>query len=133
MSLEKDIHTALTQPLKTLDPIVAYTNATYTPVSGQEYYEETILPAEGASAGIGVHAQNRKQGVFQINCHAPKGQGRKAEDMIDVLGTLYKRGTDVSFNGVLVRINKAGRGSEGSSKDWFTIVFNVQYQSDVDN
>lgn len=104
-----DIRAALTAQLSTMTgvPAVAWENSSYTPVVGTPYLIPNVLWAEGSQAELGASGRNWERGIYQITCVYPAGAGTGAlNTMIGKLRDRFKRGTVLTYNGVIVTIRK---------------------------
>ena len=113
------IRAALEVALASLSPAIdsAYQNTTYKPVTGREYQEIYLLPAEPDNHSMGDGAR-QERGIFQVNLMYPKGQhplpaGMRAEMIQD----LFRRGASFSKDNVTVQIERTPEISGGREED----------------
>jgi hypothetical protein len=113
---------------------VAWENRDYTPAVGTRWYRATFLPGQSVAAAVGVDAQNRHVGLFQIDIIDPTGSGdmvtqTEAERII----ACYKRGTVLTYTGVSLICDRAYRLPANQEEDWFVIPVIVEYRADTAN
>lgn len=111
-----DIRAALEQRLTAMPgiPAVAWENKGYDPVKGVPFLAPSILWAESSQAEIGTEGRNWETGIFQITMNYPTNQGPgPTATMAGLIREWFKRGTELSANGVTVKIKKAYLGPVG--------------------
>ena len=113
---------------------IAWENKTFAPVAGTRWYRATFLPGMANAAAIGDGAQNRHYGLMQIDVCEPKNLGDVlAANEAERIATCYKRGTVLTYTGVLVRIERVYRGAAIPSDDWYMVPILIEYRADVPN
>lgn len=108
-----DIRAALEQRLAAMPglPAVTMENVGYVPVKGMPFLAPTILWAESSQAEIGTAGRNWETGIFQITGNYPSNQGPgPAATMAGLIREWFKRGTELNYNGVTVKIKKVYLG-----------------------
>ena len=138
VTLYIDIRAALTNHLKALPglPEVAYENKSYNPIVGQAYIRPALLWGESFQAEQGPNGRNWECGVYQLSCVCPADKG--AGPILVILGQLkdhFKRGTELSYNGVVVKIRKVHLSglpprSEGPN---YEIPLSISFYCQADN
>ena len=113
------IRAALESALASLTPAIdtAYQNTTYKPVTGREYQEVYLLPAEPDNQSLG-DGSRQERGIFQVNLMFPKGQhplpaGARAE----MIQALFRRGASFTKDDVTVQIERTPQIAGGSEED----------------
>lgn len=125
-----DISVALDTQLSTLSGSspIAWQNTNYTPAKGTLYLRPTNLPANVNQSGLGSGGYDNHSGIYQIDVFAPISEGRgDAEVKADAVADHFKRGTDLSYNGVTVRLGNVSRTSGVVVDDRYVISISVNY------
>ncbi len=136
--VEASIFTALHEHLSslTLSPAmpIAWPNVDYTP-GDDGYLRVDHLPNTTAQATLGTTGKNRHRGIFQIAVHWPKGQGRtKPTDAADSIIAWFKRGTSLTENGVIVRVDAPpSLGPSMVDGEFFMMPISVPYTAEANN
>jgi len=113
---------------------IAYTNTGYTPIEKTPYIAVDFLLAESFAASIGTNSKNRCPGIYQLTLNVDSGEGKaKVLEIINDLSVYFKRGNEIIYNGVKVRITKSYLGSYQETKSWFRQVLNIAFRSDIEN
>lgn len=130
---ENLIESALNAQLDSLGLPTSWENITFAPVIGVLWIRPTFMPGQARAAAIGVNAQDRITGIYQIDVFAPADEGVYAGgQQVSVIMTAYKRGTALVYSGVTVKINKVWRSTARPGTDWYQIPVIVEWQADVD-
>lgn len=130
------IRSALTARLQTLSglPSVAWENVPFTPTAGSMYLKPSFLPGEPVQAEIGTYGQNMHTGLYQISVFAPAGTGVASLNTLrDALCDHFKRGTELIYSGVTVRLIKAFPSPMMQETDWVHIPITVMWRAYADN
>lgn len=135
---QKDIEKALNSRMVeyvTAYPIdVDYPNVGYTPVVGTSYLRIDFLHGSTSQVELGTESDDRAVGIYQITLSVTPNKGSgEATTLITQLKEYFKRGTVASNNGLNVRITGFNLGSESSDGDWYRIVVNIPFRSDIEN
>lgn len=126
-----EIYSALRTRLATLSPAipVQWEGMSYLSSEGDPYLKTHLLPVEPRS-GVGANAVENYEGIFQITCVYPFGDGSgAAESAADSLVTLFKRGTSLTFNSTKVLLVKSWRGPAMPGDGIYQIPVSVRYQA----
>ena len=129
-----DISAALDVRLNTLSGSspIAWENIAYKPVKNTLYLRPTHLPAPTVQSGLGTAGIDEYLGIYQIDVFAMAGEGRgKAEAKVDLIADHFKRGTDLLYNGVYVRLGNVSRNSGLIDEDRFVISVTINYMAHV--
>jgi hypothetical protein len=129
-----DISAALDVRLNTLSGSspIAWENIAYKPVKSKLYLRPTHLPAPTVQSGLGTAGIDEYLGIYQIDVFAMAGEGRgKAEAKVDLIADHFKRGTDLLYNGVYVRLGNVSRNSGLIDEDRFVISVTINYMAHV--
>ncbi|MFW0776297.1 MAG: phage tail terminator-like protein [Rickettsiales bacterium] len=97
-----DIQAALDTQLATISgsPDIAWEHTVSSPDG--DYIRPTFLPGETVQACRGDDGQDLTNGIYQVDVFKVRGTGRSQQP--DVIATLFKRGTYLTYNGITVRI-----------------------------
>jgi hypothetical protein len=92
------------------------------------------LNQEAVAAAVGIGAQNRSVGVFQIDVFDPvcAGDGPSRTEAERIVA-VYKRGTILTNTGVSLIVEKAYRGPATTEGDWFQTPVIIEWRADVAN
>jgi hypothetical protein len=111
-------------------PPVAWENASYKPVEGVTFIRETILPSDTIQGSLGSTGYDQHLGVYQVDVFAPAGKGKgEAIQMADSIADHFKRGTDLTHNGVTVRLGNVSRRSGLRDGSWWIVPVSIRYSS----
>lgn len=135
MTVYNDIAAALDGRLNTLgsDPI-AWENLDFTPTIGTLYLRPNISPATTDNVGMADASSDDHAGFYQVSVFAPSGTGKfAATTKADEIETHFKRGTELTFNGIIVRVTGVSRSSGARDGSWFTIPVTINYRTIIRN
>ena len=106
-----DIASALDSQLNDLGELVSWENRHFTPpTDGTLYIRQTNLSGETTQADLGRDGQDYTIGIYQVDVIAPFGKGKAAlYAMSDQVADQFKRGTSLTYNGVVVRVRQVVR------------------------
>jgi hypothetical protein len=72
---------------------VAVPNIAFTPPANKQFFVLSFLPGEPEPSGMGTEAENRWNGVFQIDICSPVGKGEdEVNAKYEALSKLFERG-----------------------------------------
>lgn len=109
------------------DP-VAWPNTAYKPVKDTLYLRPNILPVTANQSGLGAAGLDTHTGIYQIDVFAAAGEGRSAAEVkADALSDHFKRGTDLTYNGLTVRLGNVSRSSGVTQDDRYVISLSINY------
>jgi hypothetical protein len=99
------------------------------------FLQATTLPAAAQAAGLGVNAQNRVDGVFQVSVWTPAETGRGAGlTYADQIATGFKRGTNLSTGNTRIVTTAVSRApSFVDDSGWFHTPVSVSFFAYTDN
>jgi hypothetical protein len=129
-----DIASSLDARLNTLagSAPIAWPNTVFKPTKGTLYLRANNLPAATEQAGLGTSGIDAHIGIYQVDVFAPLGKGRgTAEAKADAIANHFKRGTDLSYNGVAVRLGNVSRNAGITEDDRFVISVSINYMAHV--
>lgn len=130
------IRSALTARLQSLSglPSVAWENVPFTPTAGSMYLKPSFLPGEPVQAEIGTNGQNMHTGLYQISVFAPAGAGvASVNTMVNAICDHFKRMTELTYGGVMVRLIKSFPSPMMQETDWIQIPITVIWRAYADN
>lgn len=131
-----DIRAALTTRLQAMTglPAVAWEGKPYSRATGTTYIQPYVLIAEPTQAEIGLSGANRQAGVYHINVFIPAGAGIGAGlTLADTLCTWFKRGTQMTYNCIVVTSTKAFISPALTEPDWLQIPVQIRFNSLIPN
>lgn len=129
-----DIGAALDARLNSLSGSspIAWPNTAFRPTKGTLYLRANNLPAVTEQAGLGTNGIDVHEGIYQVDVYAPLGEGRgAAEAKADAVADHFKRGTDLLYNGVTVRLGDVSRNAGLTEDDRFVISISINYMAHV--
>lgn len=130
---ENLIESALNAQLDTLGLITSWENKRFDPGKGVLWIRPTFIPGKSKAAAIGMNAQDRIIGIYQIDVFAPADEGvYDGGQQVDAIQTAFKKGTALVYSGVTVKINRVWRSTGRPGTDWYQIPVIVEWQADVD-
>tara|TARA_R110000824_G_scaffold96537_4_gene231128 strand:+ start:5322 stop:5735 length:414 start_codon:yes stop_codon:yes gene_type:complete len=111
---------------------IAWENTVYTPIIGGNYFRPSILPASTEQAGLGSAGLDEHIGIYQVDVYTEAGKGRRgAEFNADAVADHFKRGTSLTYNGVVVRLGDTSRSAGIIDGDRFVISVSINYSAHV--
>ncbi len=113
---------------------VAFPNVNYEP-DPAGYLSVSHIPTETNQIDLGDTGQNRFTGVFQVSVHWPRGQGEvKAQERAASVSAHFKRGTDISQDGLAIRIISPPNVAAAIYEDEFVqLPVSISYRVDAAN
>lgn len=109
---------------------IAFPNVSFEPPQNKRWFELFVLSDSPNSVGIGEEAQNRWNGIFQINICTPLDKGVKESNAkYEWIAKLFKRGTCFGD----VEINKVYKATEVAADDCFKTVVRIEWTATIDN
>ena len=129
-----DISAALDDRLSSLtgSSPVAWQNTVFKPAKSTLYLRPSLLPVSSAQIGLGSAGLDEHSGIYQVDVYAPSGKGRsEAEVKADSVADHFKRGTDLTYNGVTVRLGDTSRNQGLMEDDRFVISVSINYSAHV--
>jgi Bacteriophage related domain of unknown function len=130
---ENLIESALNAKLDTLNLPTSWENKSFDPIIDTLWIRPTFIPGQSKAAAIGVNAQDRITGIYQVDVFAPADVGvYDGGQQVSAVMTAYKRGTALIYSGVTVKITKVWRSTARPGPDWYQIPVIVEWQADVD-
>jgi hypothetical protein len=81
---------------------VAFPNISFTPPENKQFFVLSFLPGEPEPAGMGTYAENRWNGIFQVDVYSPLGKGEdEVNAKYEALASLFERGA--CFDEVIIQ------------------------------
>lgn len=109
---------------------IAYPNVSFEPPQNKRWFELSFLADKPTPASIGEEAQNRWNGIFQIDICTPLAKGvDEANAKYEWIAKLFSRGACFGD----VEINSVYKAREGAEKDYYRTVVRVEWTADIDN
>jgi len=143
--IELDIKSGLMEQLNSF--IQAYpieikdTGISYDPDVSTPFLEVSVLYGEPNQVTFGSIAQNRYNGILQIDINIPSGQGEgKLKEILRAIEPFFRRGisithtTDLSEQ-VVIRVLKTYLSDNiyESKPNMYARILNIQWRCDLDN
>jgi hypothetical protein len=129
----KNINSALTKPIvdnSNFSIDWAFNNFNFEPSHGQPFGESFILPNQPSQSSLGANGTDLINGIFQINLNYPDGDGSgPIYDKIQEISAIYKSGTTLTYNGVVVRLESIGISPARNERGWYRIDLNIEWYS----
>lgn len=127
-----DMQAALDNRLNTLAGgyDIAWPNIPYEPEAGETYLRPTFLPAVTEQASMGTDGQDRTDGIYQVDVFTQAGSGRTA--IPDAVTDHFKRGTDLTYNGVTVRVRNVSVSPAIIDGSWQQVPVSIDFYSYTD-
>jgi hypothetical protein len=121
----------------TLSPVVpvAWPMVGYTP-GASPYIRPWLLPGTTTQVELGSEGHNRHTGIFQVSLFWPESSAgiRRPMEAAGAIARHFRRGLDISSDGVVVRIFSPPYTSPLQQEPgWSQIPVNVPYQCDTPN
>lgn len=127
---DKKIRAALESKLTDITdvPSIAYENVAFSPTTGQNYLEVRYVPVLRRPTVRGLNPQQRYDGVFQINCYVPEGDGPAAADTLakSVMET-YEATTKLTHDDQTVNIEYVERSQGFRDSPFYFVAVTVTW------
>ena len=103
---------------------VSLPNVPFTIPEDKRFFILSFLPNEPEPAGRGENAENRWEGIFQIDIIIPIGAGiAELENKYEWITKLFQRGT--SFNEIMIK--RTYRATHGAELAFYKTVIRVEF------
>lgn len=113
------------------NPAITETQAAYISCA---WLEAHLLPGKPTQATLGSDGLNLQTGVFQIDLHAPAGDGwGPGSLLVDIICHHFRRGTKLVHDGIEVTLMSVGPGPSYENGRWSTTPISVYYNAYVEN
>jgi hypothetical protein len=107
---------------------VAFPNVPFAPPANKGFFVLSFLPGEPNPAGMGTEAENRFDGLYQIDVYSPVGKGEdEVNAKYEALARLFERGK--CFDNVL--INKVYCPLRETEDDAYRAAVRVEWTCDL--
>lgn len=129
-----DIGAALDGRMNTLSggSAIAWQNTVFKPTKTALYLKPTNLPVSAIQTGLGASGIDQHTGIYQVDVYAIAGKGRNAAEVkADAVADHFKRGTDLTYNGITVRLGDTSRNTGIIVDDRFVISVSINYTAHV--
>jgi hypothetical protein len=126
-----DISAALDQQLGSLAGTtpIAWTNSEYTPTKGTMFLRPTNLPAPTLQGGLGTSGLDVNVGIYQVDVVGMVGTGKGlVAAKVDAVADHFSRGTDLTYNGVTVRLGNVSHNAGLIDGDRYYVSVSIQYR-----
>lgn len=124
------ITAALAGHLSTLDVAIQYENAPFTPVAGQVYLAESLIPTSNVPVGIAMGGSNAAEGIYQVLVYSMAGATKgEAFNVADDVEALFERGTRLTHDGITTTILRVERNAGFMSGDRFVVPLSIYYRA----
>ncbi len=126
-----DIGAALDSRLNTLagSAPIAWPNRAYTPIQGTLFLQPDNLPGPVRQAGLGNSGYDVHNGVYQVRIYGDAGKGPgEVEAKADAVADHFARGTDLTYNGVDVRLGNVSRNAGIIEDDRYVVAVSINYR-----
>jgi len=127
------ISAAFEKKLALLTPTLAtaYENADYKPVTGTPYQRVKLLPTLPDNSVI-ASDYYRELGLFEIVLFYPLNAGSgAAKSRANAIKTHFKRGTAMTEDGLIVKVNRTPNVSQGfKTDDRYAIPITISYYTE---
>lgn len=126
----EDIAHALNKHYSTFTASIhkVYENVRYEPSLGTPYLKAWHLPAQTDTITLGPSGVHWYKGIFQVSCFYPQAFGENdAKVMAGKLITHFFRGTQVTYNNILVKVRQAWMSPGYQEDAWYVVPITVDY------
>lgn len=132
-SIHKDIRAALETKLSNVSglPSIAYENIAFSPTTGESYIQVRYIPTTRRPAVRGLNPQQRYDGVLQVICFAPEGNGpATGDDLANKVIEAFEATTKIDYTNsdsetITVSIDYAERQQGFLDSPWYYIPVNI--------
>lgn len=131
MSIDK-IQAALETAANSMVPPLptAWRNVGFEPNEGVPWQRITFLM--GSPDHPGINSAYREKGIMRFSLFYPLRTGSSmARKRVDLIRSVFKRDTSFLKDEVCVVVDKAPEIADESVTDWFSLVVDVRFRSDV--
>lgn len=113
-------------------PVLAWENTGYEPVIGTPWARPLFKPFYHRSAGIGVGAPQKIEGLYLIDLFYPTGNGPAAAGaMAQTLINTFSPGTTLTESGTNVHVEYTERKAGEPDGQWFMIPVTMKWYAYV--
>jgi len=103
-------------------------NESYTPTLGTPYLKTWVMPVPTETITLGPDGVHWYIGVFQISCYYPQAFGSNdAKVMAGRLVSHFFRGTQVTYNNILVKMRQAWVNPGFQEDAWYVVPVSINY------
>ena len=126
-----DIASALDANLDAMGEVVAWENRHFTPATdGSLHLRQYNLPATTVLADLGRDGQDYRTGIYQIDVVGITGKGKAAiYALADQVADQFRRGTSLTYNGVVVRVTSVERSALVIEEKFAFIPLSIEYET----
>lgn len=127
-----DIQAALDTRLESMSGgySIAWPNIPFEPEAGTVYLRPTFLPAETLQAALSDNGKDITVGIYQVDVFNPAGSGRSA--IPDTIADHFKRGTNLTYNGITLRIQSVSILSATIDGSWQQVPVSISFYTYTD-
>lgn len=124
------IRAALATQLNTLGLPTAWENSDFTPLAGQVYLSEALLPNETLSVGVSSRSSDNFGGIYQVLVNAPAGRGKGAAvAAAEQVVAAFAKGASLTYNGLTVRILRSSQNPALMDGNRYVIPVSIVYRA----
>lgn len=111
---------------------IAWENTVYTPIIGGTFFKPSILPVSTEQAGLGSAGLDEHIGIYQVDVYTEAGKGRRDSELnADAVANHFKRGTSLTYNGIVVRLGDISRSAGIIDGDRYVVSVSINYSAHV--
>ena len=126
-----DIASALDARLDAMGETVAWENIRFVPATdGSLHLRQHNMPASTMQSDLGASGQDYTTGLYQIDVVGIAGKGKAAiYTLADQVADQFKRGTSLTYNGVVVRVSSVERTALIIEDKFAFIPLSIEYEA----
>lgn len=109
---------------------IAFPNIPYEPEAGTTYLRPTFLPADTSQAALGDEGKDITVGIYQVDVFNPAGSGRTS--IPDTIADHFKRGTNLAYNGITLRVQSVSIASATIDGSWQIVPVSISFYTYTD-
>lgn len=125
-----EISAALATRLSATTYDVQYENSAFTPVAGEVYVAESLIPA--STVPMGLAGSDSLEGIYQVLVYGMAGENKGAAfNAADEVADLFPRGLRLTSGSITTTILRVERATGFQSGDRFVVPLSIYYRAAV--
>lgn len=104
---------------------IAWPNVPYEPAVDSTYLRPTFLPSATEQAALGDSGKDLTAGIYQVDVFTAAGSGRTT--IPDTIADHFKRGTNLTYNGITLRVRSVSILSATIDGSWQQVPVSIDF------
>ena len=134
-TIEQAFNTQLQAVATSQSVAVAWPNLPFTPVANKGYLKPALLTGRTLQIVLGARGENRHAGIYQVSVFWPENKATiPARDLAGVVMEAFKLGTQLTQDGLIVRVNAPPWPDAALQETgWYQVPVSIPYLVDALN